>query len=54
MASSMPSDVRTDIRQLERSLGTLLNKQLQQICATNGLATSGVKATLQSRIKTGT
>ncbi|KXJ97544.1 PINIT domain-domain-containing protein [Microdochium bolleyi] len=52
MASSMPSDVRSDIRTLERSLSTLLNKQLQQICATNGLATSGVKATLQNRIKT--
>jgi len=37
---------------LERSLNTLLNKQLQQICTTNGLATSGVKASLQNRIKT--
>ncbi|KAH7041131.1 PINIT domain-containing protein [Microdochium trichocladiopsis] len=52
MASPPPTaDIRADIRMLERSLNTLLNKQLQQICATNGLATSGVKASLQNRIK---
>ncbi|KAI0013693.1 PINIT domain-containing protein [Xylariaceae sp. FL0662B] len=41
----------SDIRQLERILNTLLNKQLQTICATHGLRTSGVKAELQNRIK---
>ncbi|RYP07267.1 hypothetical protein DL765_009219 [Monosporascus sp. GIB2] len=40
-----------EIRSLERTLATLLNKQLQQICATNGLRTSGVKLELQNRIK---
>ncbi|RYP62632.1 hypothetical protein DL769_007238 [Monosporascus sp. CRB-8-3] len=40
-----------EIRSLERILATLLNKQLQQICATNGLRTSGVKLELQNRIK---
>jgi hypothetical protein len=43
----------SDIRQLERTLSTLLNKQLQQICSTHGLKTSGVKAELQGRIKNG-
>lgn len=42
-----------EIRALERILSTLLNKQLQNICATNGLRTSGVKAELQNRIKDG-
>ncbi|KAI1752265.1 hypothetical protein F4782DRAFT_148053 [Xylaria castorea] len=40
-----------DIRQLERTLSTMLNKQLQQICSLSDLKTSGVKAELQSRIK---
>lgn len=40
-----------DTRQLERIISTLLNKQLQQICAAHGLKTSGVKADLQNRIK---
>lgn len=43
----------TEIRALERILATLLNKQLQNICATNGLRTGGVKAELQTRIKDG-
>ncbi|KAI0406604.1 PINIT domain-containing protein [Xylaria palmicola] len=46
MASSNP-----EIRQLERTLSTLLNKQLQQICSAHQLRTSGVKAELQGRIK---
>ncbi|KAI1117125.1 hypothetical protein F5Y14DRAFT_404939 [Nemania sp. NC0429] len=46
MASS-----NSEIRQLERSLQNLLNKQLQQICVTYKLRTSGVKAELQNRIK---
>ncbi|KAI5868039.1 PINIT domain-containing protein [Durotheca rogersii] len=41
----------SDIRSLERILSTLLNKQLQQICAAHLLKTSGVKADLQNRIK---
>ncbi|KAI1159055.1 hypothetical protein F5B18DRAFT_638315 [Nemania serpens] len=41
----------SEIRQLERSLQNLLNKQLQQICVTYKLRTSGVKAELQNRIK---
>ncbi|KAJ8124898.1 hypothetical protein O1611_g8742 [Lasiodiplodia mahajangana] len=40
-----------EIRQLERTLSTLLNKQLQQICVTHGMSRSGVKAELQGRIK---
>ncbi|KAI0195021.1 hypothetical protein F4808DRAFT_331101 [Astrocystis sublimbata] len=40
-----------EIRQLERTLSTMLNKNLQQICAYNDLRTSGVKAELQNRIK---
>ncbi|KAI1368510.1 hypothetical protein F5Y08DRAFT_296007 [Xylaria arbuscula] len=46
MASS-----NSEIRQLERTLSTLLNKQLQSICQQNSLKTSGVKAELQQRIK---
>ncbi|KAH8158544.1 hypothetical protein CIB48_g9707 [Xylaria polymorpha] len=46
MASS-----NSDIRQLERTLSTMLNKHLQQICSLNDLKTSGVKAELQGRIK---
>ncbi|TGJ86106.1 hypothetical protein E0Z10_g2651 [Xylaria hypoxylon] len=46
MASS-----NSEIRQLERTLSTLLNKQLQLICQQNQLRTSGVKAELQGRIK---
>ncbi|KAI0417303.1 PINIT domain-containing protein [Xylaria grammica] len=46
MASS-----NSEIRQLERMLSTLLNKQLQQICQQNQLRTGGVKAELQNRIK---
>ena len=42
-----------EIRGLERELGQFLNKQLQQICGTIGLRTSGVKAELQNRIKNG-
>ncbi|KAI0440468.1 hypothetical protein F4803DRAFT_553039 [Xylaria telfairii] len=42
----------SEIRQLERTLQTMLNKNLQQICSLNDLKTSGVKAELQSRIKT--
>ncbi|KAI1378274.1 zf-MIZ-domain-containing protein [Hypoxylon crocopeplum] len=41
----------SDIRSLERIISTLLNKQLQTICSTHGLKTSGVKADLQNRIK---
>ncbi|KAI0554229.1 hypothetical protein F4679DRAFT_570615 [Xylaria curta] len=40
-----------EIRQLERSLTAMLNKQLQHICLIGDLKTSGVKAELQSRIK---
>ncbi|KAK6950098.1 hypothetical protein Daesc_008424 [Daldinia eschscholtzii] len=40
-----------DIRSLERIISTLLNKQLQLICSSHGLRTSGVKADLQNRIK---
>ncbi|KAI0195390.1 PINIT domain-containing protein [Xylaria flabelliformis] len=40
-----------EIRQLERTLTTMLNKQLQQICSLSDLKTSGVKAELQNRIK---
>ncbi|KAI1777860.1 zf-MIZ-domain-containing protein [Hypoxylon cercidicola] len=40
-----------EIRALERIVHTLLNKQLQHICASHGLKTGGVKATLQERIK---
>ncbi|KAI0453243.1 hypothetical protein F5B21DRAFT_289278 [Xylaria acuta] len=40
-----------EIRQLERTLSTMLNKHLQQICSLSDLKTSGVKAELQSRIK---
>ncbi|KAI1429327.1 PINIT domain-containing protein [Xylaria sp. FL1777] len=45
------SSSNSEIRQLERTLSTLLNKQLQLICQQNQLRTSGVKAELQSRIK---
>ncbi|KAI1502273.1 PINIT domain-containing protein [Biscogniauxia marginata] len=48
MASSHNS---SDIKQLERIVNGLLNKHLQNICATHGLRTSGVKAELQTRIK---
>ncbi|KAI0480362.1 hypothetical protein GGR56DRAFT_625840 [Xylariaceae sp. FL0804] len=41
----------SDIRELERTLANFLNKQLQTICSTNGLRTSGVKAELQNRIR---
>ncbi|KAF2965783.1 hypothetical protein GQX73_g7785 [Xylaria multiplex] len=41
----------SEIRQLERTLSTLLNKQLQLICQQNQLKTGGVKAELQNRIK---
>ncbi|KAI1634156.1 PINIT domain-containing protein [Biscogniauxia mediterranea] len=41
----------TELRQLERTINGLLNKHLQNICATHGLRTSGVKAELQNRIK---
>ncbi|KAI1085728.1 PINIT domain-containing protein [Whalleya microplaca] len=47
----MASSNNPDIRALERTLGMLLNKQLQNICALHGLRTSGVKAELQNRIK---
>ncbi|KAI0603404.1 PINIT domain-containing protein [Biscogniauxia sp. FL1348] len=40
-----------ELRQLERTINGLLNKHLQNICATHGLRTSGVKAELQNRIK---
>ncbi|KAI2642555.1 hypothetical protein GGS21DRAFT_177964 [Xylaria nigripes] len=40
-----------EIRQLERSLSTFLNRQLQHICVSHGLKTGGVKAELQSRIR---
>ncbi|GAP88522.2 putative zinc finger domain-containing MIZ-type [Rosellinia necatrix] len=40
-----------EIRQLERTLGTMLNKQLQQLCSTYFLKTSGVKAELQGRLR---
>ncbi|OTB20550.1 hypothetical protein K445DRAFT_51314 [Daldinia sp. EC12] len=43
-----------DIRSLERIISTLLNKQLQLICSSHGLRTSGVKADLQNRIKNDT
>ncbi|KAI1807931.1 zf-MIZ-domain-containing protein [Daldinia bambusicola] len=46
MSSSNP-----DTRSLERIISTLLNKQLQHICSSHGLKTSGVKADLQNRIK---
>ncbi|KAI1096461.1 zf-MIZ-domain-containing protein [Rostrohypoxylon terebratum] len=46
MSSSNP-----DIRQLERIISNMLNKNLQQICSSHGLKTSGVKANLQNRIK---
>ncbi|KAI1105881.1 zf-MIZ-domain-containing protein [Jackrogersella minutella] len=46
MSSSNP-----DIRSLERIISSMLNKQLQQICSSHGLKTSGVKADLQNRIK---
>ena len=49
----MATSSNSEIRALERTLSTLLNKQLQHICATNGLRTGGVKAELQNRIKTG-
>ncbi|KAI0914389.1 hypothetical protein F4824DRAFT_64563 [Ustulina deusta] len=49
MASSNSSN--SEIRQLERTLSSLLNKQLQLICQQNHLRTSGVKAELQNRIK---
>ncbi|KAI1417833.1 zf-MIZ-domain-containing protein [Hypoxylon sp. FL1857] len=45
------SSTNSDIRSLERIISTLLNKQLQQICSSHGLKTSGVKADLQNRIK---
>ncbi|KAI1131574.1 hypothetical protein F5Y10DRAFT_52365 [Nemania abortiva] len=41
----------SEIRQLERTLSTLLNKQLQQICVAHKMKSSGVKAELQGRIK---
>ncbi|KAI1333766.1 hypothetical protein F5Y15DRAFT_403886 [Xylariaceae sp. FL0016] len=41
----------SEITRLERAISQLLNKQLQTICATHGLRTSGVKAELQNRIK---
>ncbi|KAI0879555.1 hypothetical protein GGS24DRAFT_2207 [Hypoxylon argillaceum] len=47
----MASYGNSDIRQLERTLQTLLNKQLQQICVTHKMKSSGVKAELQNRIK---
>ncbi|KAI1212992.1 PINIT domain-containing protein [Annulohypoxylon truncatum] len=40
-----------DIRALERIISNMLNKNLQQICSSHGLKTSGVKANLQNRIK---
>ncbi|KAJ2980911.1 hypothetical protein NUW58_g6823 [Xylaria curta] len=46
MASS-----NNDIRQLERLLSTLLNRQLQRICTEHCMKSSGVKAELQNRIK---
>ena len=47
------SSTNPEIRQLERAISHLLNKQLQQICQSSGLRTSGVKADLQTRIKKG-
>jgi hypothetical protein len=55
MASYTTSSAEgTEIRSLEKVLATALNKQLQSICAANGLKTGGVKAELQNRIKIGT
>ncbi|KAI0481666.1 PINIT domain-containing protein [Xylaria cf. heliscus] len=45
------SSSNSEIRQLERTLSTMLNKNLQQICSLSDLKTSGVKAELQNRIK---
>ncbi|KAI0969362.1 hypothetical protein F4678DRAFT_440177 [Xylaria arbuscula] len=45
------SSSNSEIRQMERTLSTLLNKQLQTICRQNNLGTSGVKAELQNRIR---
>ncbi|KAI8966869.1 zf-MIZ-domain-containing protein [Daldinia sp. FL1419] len=45
------SSNNSDTRSLERIISTLLNKQLQHICSSHGLRTSGVKADLQNRIK---
>ncbi|KAI1268665.1 hypothetical protein F5Y18DRAFT_441415 [Xylariaceae sp. FL1019] len=40
-----------EIRTLERTCNTLLNRQLQSICVQHGLSKNGVKAELQKRIK---
>ncbi|KAI1180217.1 hypothetical protein F4777DRAFT_574499 [Nemania sp. FL0916] len=45
------SNSNPEIRQLERGLQGLLNKQLVQICLANNMKSGGVKAQLQSRIK---
>jgi hypothetical protein len=50
---AMMASSNSEIRPLVNALHTLLNKQLQQICATHGLKTSGVKAELQGRIRSG-
>ncbi|ORY69539.1 PINIT domain-containing protein [Pseudomassariella vexata] len=50
MASTSNSISSGEIAHLQTQLGTFLNKQLQSICAINGLKQSGIKADLQRRI----
>ncbi|KAL9093329.1 MAG: hypothetical protein Q9165_004070 [Trypethelium subeluteriae] len=49
MALASPG-VQQQVEKLSRQIKTLINSDLKEICRTEGLPVSGVKATLQKRI----
>lgn len=48
--ANLSQDIGAQVASLERAIKTSLNADLKELCRSEGLLVSGVKATLQNRI----